>query len=173
MSRSWFAASLVAALTACSDGTAPTAPAGTLRFTYQGEIEGSFDVTGAYPPPGKACDTCAFSRPTVQGNRLGIAAYRERDGLRDILTVTIPYPAAPGRYVADAPSDFAYGIPAQGVPEYAFRLVSAEVVIAEIKDGRIRGEFTGQGEDFAAFPETKARRVEIVNGTFDLPVLRR
>jgi hypothetical protein len=45
-----FPLALTVVLAACSDVGGPAGAAeGTLRFTYQGEIEGSFDVTGGYP----------------------------------------------------------------------------------------------------------------------------
>lgn len=172
--KAWLPVVLVIAVGACGNGVGPTVvPEGTLRFAYQGEIEGSFDVTGAYPPPGQDCTACAFARPTVQGDRLAIAGSRSRDDLRDNLTFTIPYPTQPGQYVLEAPSNFAYGIPAHGTPKYAFRMVSGEVIITELEDGRIRGEFSGEGEDIAYLPEDTVWRVEIVRGTFDLPVLAR
>ena len=90
-----------------------------------------------------------------------------------MLTITIPYPRELGRYAPELPSDFAYGIPANGAPEYTFRLVTGEVVVTQLSDRRIRGTFTGQGEDLAPLPNPTVRHVAIMDGTFDLPVLSR
>ena len=175
----WRFALLLAVALACSDGAGPGAPEGTLRFNYQGAIAGSFDATGAYPPPGEDCSTCAYAIPTVQGDHLGLSGHRARGDLRDMLTVTIPYPTGPGRYDGEIPSDFAYGIPpavpgynSRLNPEYAFRL-TVEVFVSEINGERIRGEFTAEGEDFGSLPQDAVRRIEIANGTFDLPLVRR
>jgi hypothetical protein len=161
---------------ACSSGTEPVGePEGSLSFAYTGEIEGTFDVTGAFPPPGQDCEACAYASPSVQGDRLLLAAHRRRGDVFDRLIVTIANPSGPGRYEPELVSDaFVYGVPTLGVPEYRFRFDSGEVVVTALDDARIQGEFRAEGEHFdlgAGPPGTL--RVEIVDGAFDLPILRR
>lgn len=109
----------------------------------------------------------------MQGDLLLLQAYRARGQLLDILTITIAYPAEPGRYGPEIPSDFAYGVPSPGQPGYAFRLVSGDVVIAGLEGQRIRGEFTAVGENVDFLADPQVRNLQVANGSFDVPILER
>ena len=171
---------LLLPLAACGDddpvGPDPT---GSLSFNYNGDISGTFSVSGEPRLTSTGLPQNPFAVATTEGGSLLVFGARPATGNKFDL-VRIEGELGAGTFqVCSAPSaDCPGGIFLLGLNDalnsfdQAYVLTSGTVTVSEVNGERVRGSFQGTAVrlDPATGQRDPTRTITISNGQFDAPV---
>ena len=177
-------AAALGSMAACKDSTGSdnNGNNGSLSFNYSGARSGSYQASGQYQSSGTSfakqsfavgTNTVLFGTPVAL-----IASYQPTTSSRgDEVILVLEGNAHTGTYSRDFDCDancaigfVSYGIdPAldDDTSSDDFSFADGTVTVTSVSNGRMRGTFSGHMED----DETSLRTVNVVSGSFDVPMV--
>ena len=174
-------------LAACGDD-GPVGPerVGSLSFTYSGDIDGTFAVSGAKGREGENFP----KNPFAAASRDRAGGIVHIDGVRptqrpklDFAAITLIGVSGPKTIAVCANAAVAPDCPSirftlgENVTnsqfDHSYVFVSGSVIISEITPERVRGSFHGTAARLEAMGQVNlSRTVAVTNGHFDVPIVR-
>ncbi len=188
MSRALLAAAAAALLVlpACGDSTAPERAGGSVSFSYEGSLRGSFSASGPLEVDSGGVPHYRSYGAGVKWLSQGtewvrvVAGAPGAGGRGDVIFLRLPNATGPRTYAVRlicemepcARAGFMKDATWSNGQGRFFTMTSGTIQITDASGGRLRGSFSGVMVDYQDLVSGTyaTRQIRIDNGTFDVPV---